>query len=190
MGQYYVAANISKREFLDPHRLGSGSKLVEMFYSEWFSRALLAALALGDWTLPDHPFVGRWAGGQVILVGDYMTSDYVSRLISEGRLSLPSWVLEELDKDDDALDGIPSFYSFVKKNFKDVSVEAIKFLYRVCPEEGLTLAMRFVADYKMGFVDPKSVLELLKDKDIAKALQQEMGGELKKILSRIKRSHR
>ncbi len=68
MGQYYVAANITMREFLYPYRLGSGGKLIEMFYSDWYPKALLAALALGNWTLPDHPFVGRWAGDQVIVV--------------------------------------------------------------------------------------------------------------------------
>jgi len=195
MGQYYVAANISKREFLNPHRLRSGAKLVEMFYSDWFPRVLLAALALGDWTLPDHPFVGRWAGDQVILVGDYMTSDYVSRLISEGRLSLPSWVLEGLVKeeqaDEDPEYGSPSFYSFVKKHFKDISGEAIKFIYRVCPKEGLMLAMRFIADcVRLETVSPQQVFELLEDKELVKALKQEMGRDYKKILSRIKRACR
>lgn len=188
MGQYYVAANLTKREFLNPHRLGSMAKLVEMFYSDWFSKALLAALALGDWTLPDHPFVGRWAGDQVILVGDYMGFDYVSRLISEGKLSLPSWVLEGLVKeeqaDEDSEYGRPSFYTFVMKNFKDISVEAIKFIYRVEPEEGLRLAMRLIAYW------PQYAPELLEDKEIKKALQQGMGKEFRKVLSRIKRACR
>jgi len=184
MGQYYVAANLTKREFLDPYRLGSGGKLVEMFYSDWFSKALLAALALGDWTLPDHPFVGRWAGDQVILVGDYMGFYYVSRLISDGKLNLPSYVLEELKKlDEDESVVEASFYSYVRNNFKDISVEAIKFIYRVDPEEGLRLAMKLIAHC----IRWEYALQLLEDKEIKKALQKEMGKDFRRVLSRIKR---
>jgi hypothetical protein len=185
MGQYYVVANFSKKEFLNPHRLGTGGKLAEMFYSDWFSKVLLAAIALGDWTLPDHPFVGRWAGDQVILVGDYMTSDYVSQMIEEGKLSLPSWVLEELTEHENAVvDENPSFYSYVKTCFKDISVEAIKFLYRVEPEVGLGLAVKFLA------ISPENAFELLKDREIKKALQQALGKDFQRILSRIKRLSR
>jgi hypothetical protein len=189
LAQYYLAANLTKREFLDPYRLGSGGKLVEMFYSDWFSKALLAALALGDWTLPDHPFVGRWAGDQVILVGDCMNFDYVSRLISDGKLNLPSYVVEELkklDEDESVVDS--SFYSFVKNNFKDVSVEAIKFIYRVDPEEGLQLAMELIDHcIRWELVSPKDALQLLEDKELKKALQQKMGKDFQKALYRIKR---
>jgi hypothetical protein len=76
----------------------------------------------------------------------------------------------------------------VAKHFKDVSVEAIKFLYREYKEDGLHAARRIIKEYKEGFLGPQYVLELLEDEKIYQALQQEMGEELQKILFRIQRS--
>jgi hypothetical protein len=186
MGQMYLAANLSKREYLDPFRLGATTKLGEIFSSRGFAGLLSVALAIPDWSVAEHPFVGRWAGDQVILVGDFMDWGYVSHLIEEGKVDLPSWLINELrsgyipPEEGEDMDsywrrvrlagGMPTLYSLVKKHFRDISVEAIKFLYR------------------SGLVGPEYVLELLEDDEIYQALQQEMGEELQKILSRIRRS--
>jgi len=45
-----------------------------------------------------------------------------------------------------------------------------------------------IKEYKEGFLGPQYVLELLEDERIFQALQKEMGEELQKILSQIKRS--
>ena len=79
-------------------------------------------------------------------------------------------------------------YSLVRKHFKDISVEAVKFLYREYREDGRYAARLIIKEYKEGFLGPQYVLELLEDEEIYQALQQEMGEELQKILSRIKRS--
>jgi len=203
MGQYYLLANLSKQEYIHPHRLGAPAKLVEIATNINVAGVLLAALAIGDRTL-DHPFVGRWAGDQVIVVGDYMDWPYVSHLIEEGKITLPSWMVNKLKngyippKEGEDADsywmrvrqagGIPTLYDIVKKHFKDISVEAIKFLYRQYPEEGLYAAHLIIRDYERGRIGPEYVLELLEDEEIFQALQKEMGEEIQRILSRVKRS--
>jgi hypothetical protein len=204
MGQMYLAANLSKREYLDPFRLGATTKLGEIFSSRGFAGLLSVALAIPDWSVAEHPFVGRWAGDQVILVGDFMDWGYVSHLIEEGKVDLPSWLINELrsgyipPEEGEDMDsywrrvrlagGMPTLYSLVKKHFRDISVEAIKFLYREYPEDGLEAAQYILGHYKSGLIGPEYVLELLEDEEIYVALQQEMGEELQKILSRIRRS--
>jgi len=204
MGQMYIAANLSKREFLDPFRLGSSTKLGAFLGSWGFPGLLSVALAIPDWSVIEHPFVGRWAGDQVILVGDFMDWEYASHLIEEGKVDLPSWLINELKEgyippeegEDESsywervrrAGGIPTLYSLVKKHFRDISVEAIKFLYREYPEDGLKAAQYILGDYKSGLIGPEYVIELLEDEEIYQALQQEMGEEMQRILSRIKRS--
>jgi hypothetical protein len=203
MGQYYLLANISKREYIHPHRLGAPAKLAEIATDIRVAGVLLAALAIGDRTL-DYPFVGRWAGDQVILVGDEMNWPYVSHLIEEGKVDIPSWMINELkegyippEEGEDVssywrrvrqMGGMPTLYSLVRKHFRDISVEAIKFLYREHKEDGLYAARLIIKEYKEGFLGPQYVLDLLEDEEIYQALQKEMGEELQKILSRIKRS--
>jgi hypothetical protein len=203
MGQYYLLANLSKREYIHPHRLGAPAKLWEIAFNRRVAGVLLAATAIPN-DEDDHPFVGRWAGDQIIVVGDEMDWPYVSHLIEEGKVDLPSWMINELKEGyippeegediDSYLErvrragGIPTLYSLVVKHFKDISVEAVKFLYREYPKDGLHAARLIIEDYKEGFLGPQYVLELLEDEKIYQALQQEMGEELQKILSRIQRS--
>jgi len=204
MGQMYLAANLSKREYLDPFRFGATTKLGGIFASGRFAGLLSVALAIPDWSVAEHPFVGRWAGDQVILVGDFMDWGYVSHLIEEGRIDLPSWLINQLkegyippEEGEDEfsywrrvrqMGGMPTLYSLVRKHFRDISVEAIKFLYREYPEEGLKAAQYILGDYKSGLIGPEYVLELLEDEEIFQVLRQEMGEELQRILSRIQRS--
>lgn len=82
MGQYWIPVNIDKKEFIDPHRLGTGLKLWEQIANHpGTGAALLILLA----NMPDprgggdfdtgypaaEEAIGRWAGDRVILVGDY-----------------------------------------------------------------------------------------------------------------------
>jgi hypothetical protein len=202
MGQYYLLANLSKREYIHPHRVGAPAKLWEIVYDIRVAGVLLAATAIPD-SEDDHPFVGRWAGDQVIVVGDEMDWPYVSHLIEEGKVDLPSWLINELKEgyippeEGEDIDsylqrvrragGIPTLYSLVVKYFKDISVEAVKFLYRVYKKDGLHAARLIIEDYKEGLLGPQYVLELLEDEEIFQVLQKEMGEEIQRILSRIQR---
>lgn len=85
MGQYHVLVNLDKKEYLHPHRMGSGLKL-----GEWNQSMMMVALSVlladnngagggdifkeetgpGGYRLPaDHS--GRWAGDRIVITGDY-----------------------------------------------------------------------------------------------------------------------
>lgn len=76
MGQYWKPVNLTKKEYIDPHRLACGLKLWEQVAGGMTGRALLVLLATmpeprGGGDLQKDPIIGHWAGDQVTLVGDY-----------------------------------------------------------------------------------------------------------------------
>jgi hypothetical protein len=107
MGQYWKAVNLTKREWIDAHQMGSGVKLWEQLANDHTGRALVILCAAmpearggGDLDVDQNyhgsdrdmanrkhaidgaPVVeeyndiakrtiGRWAGDQIALVGDY-----------------------------------------------------------------------------------------------------------------------
>lgn len=80
MGQYFVIANLEKREYLDPWKMESGAKAWEQAMN-LPSKALLVLLGTGmgrgggDFrigSMPDgSPVNGRWSGDSIVMVGDY-----------------------------------------------------------------------------------------------------------------------
>lgn len=81
MGQYYIICNISKAQFLDPHKFGDGLKLLEFGYS---SHGTLLGLAIlladgngrgGGDLATAKPIVGSWAGDRIVVAGDYADKD-------------------------------------------------------------------------------------------------------------------
>lgn len=60
MGQYYVIANVDKKQFLHPHRYDNGMKLMEWSYKGNRLVNTLLNLMMGD-----------WKGDRVYVVGDY-----------------------------------------------------------------------------------------------------------------------
>lgn len=98
IGQYWYPANIDKKEFVDPHKLGTGLKLWEQLANHPGTGAALIILCAampeprggGDLDMAEEGFVGdlkkaagvgyaevakrtigRWAGDRIALVGDY-----------------------------------------------------------------------------------------------------------------------
>lgn len=76
MGQYWKPVNLTKREYIHPHRLGDGLKLLEQASSSNLSAALTILLATmpqrrGGGDFQNNPFIGRWAGDKVTFAGDY-----------------------------------------------------------------------------------------------------------------------
>jgi hypothetical protein len=76
MGQYHLIVNLDKGEYIHPHKLGDGLKWGEQASSEL---GIMTAL-WGAITCPEprgggdpnaHPWVGRWYGDRVVMVGDY-----------------------------------------------------------------------------------------------------------------------
>lgn len=99
MGQYHIVVNLDRQEFLHPHRMGDGLKLLEFGCSPIGTMTGLAILLAasngegrggGDLSLVDYHYVegnhsttarpgaeqakfivGRWAGQRIAIVGDY-----------------------------------------------------------------------------------------------------------------------
>jgi len=78
MGQYHLTVNLDKKEFLMPHKLGVGLKLLEQVGVEWSTPdALFMLLASsngqgsGDFQDDANNMVGRWAGDKIVVIGDY-----------------------------------------------------------------------------------------------------------------------
>jgi hypothetical protein len=76
MGQYWIPVNLDKRQFLEPHKLGSGLKLWEQLAQGGTGQALILLMAAmperrGGGDLGEHKIVGSWAGDRVTFIGDY-----------------------------------------------------------------------------------------------------------------------
>lgn len=77
MGQYWMPVNLTKREYISPHKLGTGLKLWEQLANGQGTGAALIVLCAamperrGGGDLQEDPVIGRWAGDQIALVGDY-----------------------------------------------------------------------------------------------------------------------
>jgi len=89
MGQYWIPVNLTKKEFVDPHKLGTGLKLWEQLANSPGTGAALIILCaampeprgggdldLGgemsdDYKAVAHSVIGRWAGDRIAFVGDY-----------------------------------------------------------------------------------------------------------------------
>ena len=90
MGQYFILANLDKKEYINPHNLGGGLK-----FWEWCANnpARVVPFLLrkssegggGDIQF-ESKVAGRWAGDRIVLIGDYDKSklyDRVSKTFKE-----------------------------------------------------------------------------------------------------------
>ena len=77
MGQYYKIVNLDKKEFIHPHKLGDGLKLLEFGCSKNGTMTVLAILLVnsngrgGGDIESDSKMVGRWAGDRIVVAGEY-----------------------------------------------------------------------------------------------------------------------
>lgn len=84
MGQYYRLLNLSKEEYIEPRRLGSGAKLWEICAND-LPRVLpylfhqSSGHGGGDPHKQPTDHLGRWAGDRLVVVGDYDDSDLYER---------------------------------------------------------------------------------------------------------------
>jgi hypothetical protein len=83
VGQYHLVVNLSRKEFLDPHKLGCGLKAWEQIANQVATPQALFVLLMcsngrggGDlmrdsrhWESSD--VIGRWRGDRIAVVGDY-----------------------------------------------------------------------------------------------------------------------
>ena len=104
MGQYHKVYNIDRKEFIHPHSIDCGLKLVEqMGFSGSTADALFLLVAnsngRGGGDVVDHPMIGRWAGDRVVVQGDYSEVNdkaHITKSELEGYRDISSSVLEML----------------------------------------------------------------------------------------------
>lgn len=77
MSQYWIPVNLTKREYVHPHKPATGLQLWEQVANHPGTGAALLVLCAampqqrGGGVVAPHPIIGRWAGDRVALVGDY-----------------------------------------------------------------------------------------------------------------------
>jgi hypothetical protein len=77
MGQYHKVYNVDKKEYIEPHGINNGMKLVEQIAGEHTtSTALFLLLANsngrgGGDIHTEHNLIGSWSGDRIVIQGDY-----------------------------------------------------------------------------------------------------------------------
>ena len=104
IGQYFLAVNLDKKEYIHPHDLNNGAKLYEI---AWNTGGVATALIYllrksndiggGDYK-GDNSIVGRWAGDRVVLVGDYDESGLYS-LAKEKYRNISKEILKVIEEE-------------------------------------------------------------------------------------------
>ena len=76
MGQYHKVYNVDKKQYINPHEINNGLKLLEQVGHEHStSTALFMLLAnsnnRGGGDFKDHCLIGTWSGDRIVVQGDY-----------------------------------------------------------------------------------------------------------------------
>lgn len=87
MGQYFYIANTTKKEYIHPHKMESGLKLWEICANN-VSRVLPFLLRQsneggGGDIRKDYQGAGRWAGDNIVVIGDYDQSGLYYKIQDE-----------------------------------------------------------------------------------------------------------
>lgn len=131
MGQYHYTVNLDKREFLYPHKLGDGLKLLEQANSVGGVMVALHILLAcsngrGGGDFASHPLVGRWAGDRIAVIGDYADADDLRDDNSEFIYSL----LHREEFEDTWETGVPPEWE--KVFYKDISDDILPLVEDAC----------------------------------------------------------
>ena len=83
MGQYFIIANLDKREYIHPHDLKYGAKLIEISNDKTIKE--LISFLLKTKAKENNLYSGRWARNKIILVGDFEDYSLFRQIIWEFR---------------------------------------------------------------------------------------------------------
>lgn len=108
MGQYHKCYNVDKKEYIHPHRIDNGLKLLEQVGWEKSTATALFLLVAnsngrGGGDAKDHPMIGRWAGDRILVQGDYADSNCNGYLTEDelmGFVDISADVMDMLNKYD------------------------------------------------------------------------------------------
>jgi hypothetical protein len=107
MGQYHKVYNVSKREFIHPHRIDNGLKLMEQVGHERSTATALFLLLAnsngrGGGDARPHDLIGHWAGDRILIQGDYAEKGdpaYKSPKTLDAYTDISSQVLDMLNNE-------------------------------------------------------------------------------------------
>ena len=154
MGQYYIVANIDKKEYM---RSNGGVKLMEWSYNR---NDLILNLM--------NKLANEWKGDRVYIVGDYaLSSDRIDKEKQPAEKDYDYDILEKLEKElgiyNQKENGYyKTLYSFASDNFKELGVkelnkEEYKYIYN------RFLLERYLKKYKFKYLNTKvGTLDILK----------------------------
>jgi hypothetical protein len=76
MGQYHYPVNLTKKQYLDPHKFGDGLKLREFGCSSHGTLTALTYLLAssngrGGGDFDEGSWAGKWAGDRIAIIGYY-----------------------------------------------------------------------------------------------------------------------
>jgi len=85
MGEYFVIANLDKKEFLSPDIFATGVKLFEIAASDCGAMTGLTILLSSQTEDDKDSIYGRWAGDRIIIAGDYSNVEVYEDCIIDGK---------------------------------------------------------------------------------------------------------
>jgi hypothetical protein len=136
MGQYHYIVNITKKQYIHPHQIGSGLKIVEQIgWEKSPSTALFLLLACsngrGGGDVNSHPLVGRWAGDQIAVIGDYSTSYDIP---GHNAASIYEEIVGKSDPLIDMADGV--VWENISSSVRDMMSSAVgaRYSFTECPD--------------------------------------------------------
>ena len=135
MGQYYHVVNLDKAQYIHPHRMGDGLKLLEFGSSgDGTMLALAVLLAEGNGRgggdlYSSNNIIGSWAGDRIVVAGDYadenkFLDDYkhlVDKWHEQKKAENPEWYEKYGHKG-------PNLYDISGEYFVDVSEDIVEAL--------------------------------------------------------------
>lgn len=137
MGQYYLFVNLDKKQFVHPHALGNGLKLLEFGCSgNGIMTALAGLLSSGNGrgggdihVDPDtelaavvEEVIGSWAGDRIVIAGDYGDGGlYLEGVSQEDLQRIANEVFTEGNRDAERV----NLYAYARDMYEDISVEAL-----------------------------------------------------------------
>ena len=123
MGQYYVAVNLDKQEFLNTYSFNDGAKLLEFGCSANGTMTALAVLLAdgngrgGGDLHAEHPLIGSWAGDRIVISGDYADEE---KFLQKDEIVKFMMIGAERAGEK------PNLYAYAKKFFKDISEKVLE----------------------------------------------------------------
>lgn len=124
MGQYYMVANVDRKEFLHPHKFGEGIKLMEFGCSSPGTMLGLAILLAdgngrggGDLHVEDD-VIGSWTGDRIVIAGDYADK---GRFVDDA--DAKAWAKENPEEVKEG--ETPNLYAVLDLTYEDISEKVL-----------------------------------------------------------------